>query len=106
VGDEQDADPTIADLLDQRPGVAACLGIQAGRQLVQHCYPRPADQRQRDRQPLLLPAGQPGEPHVAMLVQPEQLEQLGRVGGVVVERGAIAANLLVRRGFRPLPHTR
>ena len=73
MGDEHDRHTLIADALDQRPGVAARLGIEPGRQLVEHRDPRIPDQRQRDREALLLPARQLREPGGALLGKPERL---------------------------------
>src|SRR5690606_996261 len=53
VGDQQDRDPAVADLLDQLSSVAAGLRVQPGGQLVQYRDLRVAHQGERDRQPLL-----------------------------------------------------
>ena len=50
--------PRSRMLLDQRPDVPPGLRVKAGGELVEHRDPRAADQGQRDRQPLLLAAGQ------------------------------------------------
>jgi len=58
VGDQQNRRTAVADPLDEPPGFAAALGIQAGCHLVEDCDPRPADERQCHRQPLPLATGQ------------------------------------------------
>jgi hypothetical protein len=86
VGDQQDRDAALAHLLDQVPGVAAGLGIKAGRHLVEHGEPGPADERQGDRQALLLAAGERAIVVTALVGEPEGFEQLVDVGRVGVER--------------------
>ena len=58
VGDQDDRHAAGPHPLDQPPGIPAGLGVQAGGHLVQDGEPGPADQRQHDRQPMPLPAGQ------------------------------------------------
>ena len=58
VRDQQDGHAPVADRLDQLPRLAAGLRVEAGRQLVEDRDLGIADQGQRDREPLLLPAGQ------------------------------------------------
>ena len=87
MGDEDDRHSLVADPLDQLPRLAARLRIQAGGELVEDGQLRATDERQRDRQPLALAAGQVGEAIVALGLEPEQLEQPLRVGGIAVEGG-------------------
>ena len=65
VGDEDDGHAAVADALDQVPGVAPGLRVEAGRQLVEDRDPRVPDERERDRQPLLLTARQLAERRVS-----------------------------------------
>jgi hypothetical protein len=88
MADEHDRDPSVPGALDQLPGVAPGLRVKARGQLVEHRDPRAADQRQRDRQPLLLAAGQLPERRVALAGEPERLQQRPPVGGRPVE-GAV-----------------
>ena len=67
--------PRRADAAHQLPDRAPRLRIEAGRQLVEKDDFGIVDQRQRDEQPLLLAARQRHEPGVALLDQPELLEQ-------------------------------
>ena len=77
--------PRVADALDQRPGLAPGLRVQAGGQLVEDRQPRAADERERDRQALLLAAGELAERRVARLPEPELLDQPSGSAGVAVE---------------------
>ena len=56
VGDEDDRHAAVADVLDELPGVAPGLRVEAGGELVEDRDPRVADERERDREPLLLAA--------------------------------------------------
>ena len=67
VGDEDDGDAAVADRLDEVPGVATRLRVEAGGQLVEDRDPRLADERERDREPLLLAAGQVAVGGVALV---------------------------------------
>jgi hypothetical protein len=49
-------DPAVAHLLDHVPGVAPGVRVEAGRHLVEHGDLGLADEGERDRQALLLPA--------------------------------------------------
>ena len=86
VRDQHDRHAAVADTLDQFPGVAAGLRIQAGGHLVEYRDLRLADERQRDRQPLPLAAGQGPVVVVAFRGEPQRLGQLADVGRVAVER--------------------
>ena len=87
VRDEEDGHAAIADRLDQVPRLAAGLRVEPGRQLVEDRDLRPADERQGDRQALLLAARQVPVGRVALVVEPEVVDQLARIGRVSVERG-------------------
>ena len=69
----------------RRPGVAPGGGVQPRRQLVEHRDLRVADERQRDREPLALAAGELGERAVLQPVEPQRGRQLARVGRRAVE---------------------
>jgi len=70
------------------PGIAARLRIQPRGELVEHHHLGLTDQGQRDRQPLLLAAGQLAELGVGLARQPEHVHQLTPVGRSPVE-GAV-----------------
>ena len=80
VGDEQDGHAAVADRLDELPRLAAGLRVEPGRELVEDRDPRPADERQGDRQALLLAAREVAVGRVALVVEPEVVDQLARVG--------------------------
>ena len=69
-----------ADAAHELPDRAARLRIEPGRQLVEEHDLGIVDERQRDEQPLLLPARQRHEPGVALFGQTELLEQPVAVG--------------------------
>ena len=58
VRDQQDGDATVADARDELPGLAARLRVEARRELVEDRHARSADEREGDREPLLLAARQ------------------------------------------------
>ena len=76
VGHEQDGHAAVADRLDDAPRLAAGVRIEARRQLVEDGDPRPPDERERDRQALLLAARQVAVGDVALVGEAEVLEQL------------------------------
>ncbi len=82
VGHQDDRHAAVADILDELPGVTPRLRVEAGGQLVEDRDLRVADQRQRDRQPLLLAAGQLAERGLALVGQAEIVEQLVPSRGV------------------------
>ena len=67
MGGQQDAPALLADVLDPPPELAARLGIEARRRLVEQQQQRLVDDGDVERQSLLLAAG-------------ELLERLGRLG--------------------------
>jgi hypothetical protein len=93
VGDQHDRHAAVPDALDQLPGVPAGLRVQPGGHLVQHRDLRPADQGQRHRQPLPLPAGQRPVVVAALGGQAENLEQLADVGWVAVDGPVLLEDL-------------
>ena len=58
VGGEQHRGAELAQRPDQRPELAARLGVEAGRRLVEEQQRRPADDAQRDVEPAPLAAGE------------------------------------------------
>jgi len=88
VGDEHDRDAPVAHALDQLPGVPPGLRVQAGGQLVQHRHAWVADEGQRDRQPLLLAAGELAERRPGLGRDTQDLHQLPPVSRGLVE-GAV-----------------
>jgi hypothetical protein len=87
VADRHDRDPAGPDLVDQPPGVAPGVGVEASAELVQDGHLRVADQGQGDREALALAAGELVEAGAAPAVQPQLPEQPVRVGRVAVEGG-------------------
>ena len=75
VGHEDDRHAAVADVLDELPGVAPGLRVEAGRELVEDRDLRVADERERDREPLLLAARQLAERGLALVGEPEIVEQ-------------------------------
>jgi hypothetical protein len=69
VGDQHDRDAGVADRLDQVPGVAAGLRVEPGGELVEDRDARAADERERDRQPLLAAAGELAVTGVELVVR-------------------------------------
>ena len=102
VGDEQDGDAPVADRLDEVPRLAASLRVEAGRQLVEDGDLRLADEGERDREALLLAAGEVLVGRVALLGQPEVVDQRGRIRRVRVERGEQLERLGDRHAFGQL----
>ena len=80
VGDQQHGDAAVAHLAHQLPDIAAGARVQTGRELVEDHHPRVADERQRDREPLLLPPAQQGEAAVEMLGQSEPARRARATG--------------------------
>ena len=70
----RDGDEVGPDAFDEVPSLAPGIGIEPGRQLVENGPLGIADQRQSDRQPLLLAAREFAEPRIAFLGQPETLQ--------------------------------
>jgi hypothetical protein len=87
VGDEHDRRAVPAYLVDEPPHVAAGLRVEPGRQLVEERHSGSSDEGQRDREPLLLAAGEGGVPRVQLGAEPEPFGQPDTVDRVVVERG-------------------
>ena len=86
MGHEEDGDAPIADRLDELPRLAASLRVEARRQLVEDRDLRLADEGKGDREALLLAAGQLPVLRVALLGQPEVVDEGIGIGRVRVER--------------------
>ena len=86
MGDEEDGDAPVADRLDELPGLATRLRVEARRQLVEDRDLRLAHERERDREALLLATGQVPVLRVALLGQPEVVDEGPGVFGILVER--------------------
>ena len=94
VGDEEDGDAAVTDRLDELPRVAAGLRVEARRQLVEDRDLRLADEGERDREALLLPAGEVPVGGVALLGQAQLVDERASIGRVARRR---------RRRARPPP---
>src|SRR5207247_11311573 len=73
---QQDRIPRRPERPDDLPQLAAGLGVEPGRRLVEEQQLRTVDQRARDREPLLLPAGQGADAGPALLLELHQAEHL------------------------------
>ena len=80
VGDEQDGDAVVAQLLDEPPALPPGGGVEAGGQLVEDDQARAADEGEGDRQALLLAAGQLPVAGVALLRQAQAGDERLGVG--------------------------
>ena len=87
VGDEDDRHAAGPDVLDELPGVAPGLRVEARRELVEDRDLGVADEGEGDREPLLLAARQLAELGLALVRQPEVGEQPLAVPRPRVERG-------------------
>src|SRR5580700_2110290 len=77
----------ISDAAHQVPDGPPRLRIETGGQLIEEYYFRIVDQRQGDKQPLLLPAREGHKPSVAFVGKAELFEQSIAVQRLWVERG-------------------
>src|SRR5690606_4617114 len=107
VGDEQHGHPGVAHPLDEVPGGAARRGVEPGGELVEHGHLRPADECEGDGQALLLTARQLAELLVAVRGEVEEVQELGGVGLLGVERAEDVerltdGDLVVERGLLEL----
>ena len=72
VRDEDHRHALVADALDQLPGLATRLRVEAGGQLVEDRQLWTPDQRERDRQALALSAGEVDVARVTLLLETQQ----------------------------------
>ncbi len=79
--------PRVAQLAHERPRRRAACGSMPGRRLVEEDELGPADERERERQALLLPARHAPHERVLRLPQPDEVEEPVGVVGRVVVRG-------------------
>jgi hypothetical protein len=93
VGDQHHGDAPVPDLLDELPGAAARVRVQAGGELVEHGDLGVPDQRQRDGQPLLLAAGELAVPGLQLVAQAQVVQQPPPVHRLAVE-GAVQVQRL------------
>ena len=75
-----------ANLAHQIPDGAPGLGIEAGRQLVEQHDVGIVNERERDEEPLLLPARERHEPGLPLVGETETLEQGVSIHGMRIER--------------------
>ena len=87
MGGEDDADPAVPPAGDDVAHDDPSLRVDPGGGLVQEQDSWPADEGEGQRQPLLLPPGQPAPRGAPDRGETHQLEQLGGVLGIVVVAG-------------------
>ncbi len=87
VGGEQDGEPAVAAGRDELAHHEAALGIDPRGRLVEEEDLGPTDQGERERQSLLLAAGEPPVRGATHGGQADPVDQVGRVLGVVVVGG-------------------
>ena len=83
---QHDAHAGIAQLAHDAADDLPAGDVDTGRRLVEERDLRPPDERQRQRESLLLTTRQPSPCRRRMVVQPDAGKQRVRVVGVVVER--------------------
>ena len=102
VGREHDGDAAVAQLADHGPRRRTRVRIHARGRFVEEHQRRLADQRERQRQPLLLTARHPPHQRVARVVETDELQQpLGVVGIVVVGREELEGFERAHAGIEP-----
>src|SRR5207248_8688363 len=81
-----------AEVPDRLPGIASRAGVEPRRRLVEEDQLRVADQRQAEVESPLLPARERAHSRVSLLLEPDDLDHLGRHarGGVVPREDAEA----------------
>ena len=100
VRDEEDGHAAIADRLDQVPCFPTRLRVEAGRELVEDRDPRPADERERDGQALLLATGEIAVGGVALVLEREAFDEFAGIGRSLVE-GRVEIERLADRQSDP-----
>ena len=86
--------PVAAQLLEQRPGVAARLRVHPGGRLVDEEQLRPPDHGHREGEPLLLAAGEPPVRRAPAVAEAEPLDEHRDRQRVRVQRGDVVEHLL------------
>ena len=99
VARQQDRGALVAQVRDDRPGRGAGLRVHPGGRLVEDHDLGPADERERQPEPLPLAARQAPVARPRDGAQPDEVEQLVGVARVVVEP-AVLAEGLARLGAR------
>ena len=87
VGRQQHADAAAPQVAHDVPQRAASGRVHAGGGLVEKCDLGPADESEGERQTLLLAAGEPAVGRAGDAAQPDPVEQLVGIRGLVVVRG-------------------
>ena len=83
---EHDGGTTVAELPDERPRRGARTRIHARGRLVEEHQRRSPDQREREREALLLAARHPAHERVLRFAEADEVEQPVGIVGVVVVR--------------------
>ena len=91
-----------AQLLHQRVDLEARLRIEAGRRLVEKQHLRVVDQRECQREPLLLPARQLAVRGVALFPEHQPLEQRVAVDRLRIQAGEQPQRLADGDAFRQI----
>ena len=81
VGGQENRPAVLLEVLDQIPELPSCLRIEAGRRLVEKQQLRIADERARERQPLLLSARQRSDASRPLLLELHERDHAPRAAG-------------------------
>jgi len=87
VGGEHHRDAVVAQLPDEPPRGRPRVRVHPCRRLVEEHELGAPDQRERQRQSLLLPTGHPADHRVLRLAQPDEVEEPVGIVRVVVVGG-------------------
>ena len=99
MGGEQDRGALqVGESVHQLVELAAGLGVEAGRRLVEEQQLRAADDADRDVEPAALPAGERGDLAVGEFCQPDRVEQLLDVVRAAAARASSTARSSRRAG--------
>ena len=102
VRDEHDRAARALEFLDELPELAACLRIEAGRRLVEKQQLRIADERAREREPLLLAARQRADARAPLLLELHEPDDVLGRRSFVKEAAEQADGFFDRELFREL----
>ena len=94
MGGEHHRDAVGAQLAHEVPGGAAGLWVQARGRLVEEDEFGPADDGHREREALLLAAGEPAVGGAAATIEPQALDERVHVERVGVQLGHVAQHLV------------